>query len=316
MPVKRFSNFIFCKTISREVQMKSHVMKIALAAILCLSFVSFIACDQPRLFEAKETEQPTNQSPLKGSNGDPVISLSITGGFAGVNKLLVIDSNGFVSFTDFTAGNTRYTDFLTAAEYADLLAKFVAADFFHLNENYITDGAADLFVFEITFTQNDVSKRVVTDHLTSPESLQAIVEALDRIITEMVENNLQLILTADRDSFRSGETVKLTFTVTNLSDRTMTLNFNDGQVYDFYAIPASNASVRVPAREWNWAHGLAFTQATQTINLAAGQHAIHEIEWNGRDNSGQQLLGSVLVGADLVSVPGGSARLVPLQIEQ
>lgn len=295
--------------------MKSHVLKTSLSAILFLSFISLTACDQPRLFDAKESTQPNDQSPLKGSNGDPVINLNITGGIAGVNKLLVIDSNGFVSFTDFTAGNTRYTDFLTTAEYADLLAKFVAADFFHLNDSYMTDGAADLFIFDLTFTQNDVNKRVVTDHLTAPESLQAIVESLDRIIREMVENNLQLILTADRDSFKSGEAVKLTFDVTNLSDRTMTLNFSDGQVYDFYAIPASNAAVRAPAKEWNWAHGLAFTQATQTINLAVGQHAVYDIEWNGRDNAGQQLLGSVLVGADLVSVPGGSTRLLPLFIQ-
>jgi len=296
--------------------MKSHVLKVYLTAILFLSFASFIACDQPRLFDAKETTQSKDQSPLKGSNGDPVINLSITGGFAGVNKSLVIDSNGFVSFTDFVAGNTRYTDYLTATEYAGLLAKFVAADFFHLNDDYLTPNAADLFFYDLTFTQNGVNKRVVTDHLTAPESLQAIVEALDRIIREMVENNLQLILTADRDSFRSGETVKLTFAVTNLSDRTTTLNFSDGQVFDFYAIPASNAAARAPVREWNWAHGLAFTQATQTISLAAGQQAVYEIEWNGRANNGQQLLGSVLVGADLVSVPGGSARLLPLHIEQ
>jgi len=295
--------------------MKSNFLKVYLTAILFLSFASFIACDQPRLFDAKETAQPTNQSPLKGSNGDPVINLGITGGFAGVNKLLVIDSNGFVSFTDFTAGNTRYTDFLTAVEYADLIAKFVAADFFHLNDSYMTDGAADLFFYDLAFTQNGISKRVVTDHLTAPESLQAIVEALDRIIKEMVENNLQLILTADRDSFKSGETVKLTFAVTNLSDRTMTLNFSDGQVFDFYAIPASNAAARAPTREWNWAHGLAFTQATQTITFAAGQGFTQEIEWNGRANNGQQLLGSVLVGADLVSVPGGSSRLLPLHIQ-
>lgn len=272
------------------------------------------ACDQPRLFDAKETTHSQDASPLKGSNDDPVISMSITGGFAGVNKLLVIDSNGFVTFTDFTSGSARYTNYLTAAEYAEVIAKFVAADFFHLNDNYLTEGAADLFIYDLTFGQNGASKRVVTDHLTAPESLQAIVEALDRIIREMVENNLQLILTADRDSFRSGETVKLTLAVTNLSDREMTLNFNDGQVFDFYAIPAASAGLRAPTREWNWAHSLAFTQATQTITFAAGQGFTQEVEWNGRANNGQQLLGSVLVGADLVSVPGGSARLLPLLI--
>jgi hypothetical protein len=241
--------------------------------------------------------------------------MSITGGFAGVNKLLVIDSNGFVTFTDFTAGSARYTNYLTAAEYAEVVAKFVAADFFHLNDNYLTEGAADLFFYDLTFAQNGASKRVITDHLTAPRSLQEIVEALDRIIKAMVENNLQLTLTANRDSFRTGETVTLTFEVANLSDQTVTLYFSDGQMYDFYAIPTSSAAARAPAREWNWAHGLAFTQATQTITLAAGQGFTQEIEWNGRANNGQQLLGSVLVGADLVSVPGGSARLLPLHIQ-
>jgi hypothetical protein len=294
--------------------MNSLVLKITLAAIFCLSFFSFFACDQPRLFDAKTRTLGQDQSPLRGSNGDPVINLSITGGFAGVNKLLVIDSNGFVSFTDFTAGSTRYTDYLTATEYADLLAKFAAADYFHLSDSYMTPDAADLFWYDLTFTQNGVSKRVVTDHLTAPASLQEIIEALERIIRGMVENSPQLTLTADRESFKSGETVKLALTVANITDHALTLNFRDGQVFDFYVIAAENTGLRAPAREWNWAHGKAFTQSTQTISLAAGQKAVYEIEWNGRDNDGQQLLGSVLVAAELMSVPGGSTRLLPLLI--
>jgi hypothetical protein len=295
--------------------MKSQALKIMLSAIMFLSFVSFTACDQPRLFDAKETTQPANQSPLRGSNGDPVINLGITGGFAGVNKLLVIDSNGFVSFTDFSAGGEGYTDYLSAAEYAELLAKFAAADFFHLDDGYMTPNAADLFWYDLTFTQNGVSKRVMTDHLTAPESLQAIVEALERIIQKLVENNLQLTLAANQESFKIGETVKLTFTVKNLSDAPLTLYFNDGQVFDFYVVTPEIAGPRYGTGAWNWANGKSFTQALQTLIFAGAQTASYEIEWDGRDNNGRQLVGNVLVAAKLVSVPGGNTRLLPLYIQ-
>lgn len=291
---------------------KFHRLFYASAALIVMAGM-FIACDQPRLFDNKESARANNQSPLKGSNNDPVITMAISGGIAGVSKYLVIDSNGFVSYTDDRTG-TGYTDYLTAAEYADLIAKFVAADFFHLKDTYLTEGAADLFFYDITFRQNGVSHRVLTDHLTSPRSLQEIVEALERIINDVATNRLQLALKADRDSFKAGESVKLSLEVANLSNAAVTLNFADGQVYDFYAVTAGNASLRAPAREWNWAHNKVFTQATQTITFAAGQRATYEIEWSGRDNNGQQLLGAVLVAAELVSVPGGSTGLLPLQI--
>ena len=294
--------------------MKTPILKTAFA--LAVMMPLFIACDQPRLFESKATTDEKNQSPLKGSNGDAVITMSISGGIAGVNRLLTIDSNGFVSYVDFQYDGESFTDYLTASEYADLLAKFYAADFFHLNENYITEGAADLFFYDLTFKSNGASHRVVTDHLTSPESLQEIIEALDRIINDVSSNNLQLSLTASRDSFKIGETVKLTFGVSNLSGSPLTLNFSDGQTFDFFAASFASFNARAPHKVWNWAHDKFFTQALQFITLSAGERLSYEIEWDGRDNAGQVLLGDVLVGAQLVSVPGGSTRLLKLNIQQ
>lgn len=288
-------------------------LKIALLTIAAT--LLFIACDQPRIFETKNTPMDDN-SPLRGSNGDPVITMLITGGFAGVNRQLVIDSNGFVSFVDENPDGPRYTDYLTAAEYAEVQAKFLNSDFFHLRENYTEANVADAFYYDITFQSNGVSHRVVTDYLAAPSSLREIIDALNAIIDELTRHKLQLALTASNDTLQHGQTVKLTLTVKNLSAESLALHFRSGQIFDFYAFAQLSLALYPPTKVWNWAHDKAFTLALQDIILAEGEIRSYQIDWDGRNNAGQLLTGDFFIGAELVSVPGGDTRLMPLHIKE
>jgi len=295
--------------------MKPIVIKIfpfAAAAVLV------VACDQPRLFEAKPSAT-NNNSRLRGSNGDPVITMGVTGGIAGVNRQLVIDSNGFVSLVDRYPDGPSFTDYLTAAEYAELQAKFLAADFFHLDDQYTEADVADAFYYDITYRSNGVSHRVVTDYFAAPTSLREIVDALNAVTENLTTNRLQLTLSTSADTLQHGQTVKLALTAKNLSDVLLTLQFRDGQIYDFYAeqfLPGTSPASRAFTKVWDWSHDKAFTQALRAITLLPGETLSYEIDWDGRDNSGQLLTGLFYVRADLVSVPGGSTRLVPLHINE
>lgn len=288
---------------------------LTMAVVFLAPLLVVTACDQPRIFATKE-EAVDLASPLRGSNGDPVITMLVTGGIAGVNQQLVVDSNGFISFADGLLDSPRYTNYLTAAEYADLQAKFLNNDFFRLRESYTAADVADAFYYDLTFRSHGLSHRVVTDYLSAPSNLREIIDALNAIIDKLTRAGLQLTITSSTTTLRHGQTVKLSLAVKNLAAGPLTLHFRSGRIFDFFAAAQSSLAPYQPAKVWSWAHDKAFSLALEQITLAAGETRSYDVEWDGRDNAGQLLKGDFVVGAELASVPGGSTRLLPLRITE
>ena len=97
-------------------------------------------------------------------------------------------------------------------------------------------------------------------------------------------------------SFSSGETVTLVLRVENDSDRAASIDFDDGQIFDFEISNSSGAQV------WLWSDGMAFTTAAQSTQFAAGEVRNFSVDWEQVDNDGNDVpLGSYSVQAELTA---------------
>lgn len=78
----------------------------------------------------------------------------------------------------------------------------------------------------------------------------------------------------ESDSFIQGENIEFLLTVTNNSSDPLTLNFLDGQQYDFYI----NSSIDTEV--WRWSADKAFTQALTELVIQAGESIEISQVWN------------------------------------
>lgn len=105
------------------------------------------------------------------------------------------------------------------------------------------------------------------------------------VLTAMVyaqENPIQTGIRTDKERYRFGEPVQITFAAENRSQQPVTLNFRTGQHYDLW--------VTQNGREiWRWSAGRAFTQALTSFTLAPNERRTYEATWNQQDAQGRQV---------------------------
>jgi hypothetical protein len=103
-----------------------------------------------------------------------------------------------------------------------------------------------------------------------------------RPIAERVEGGLRLSLTLDKPSYRVGEPVTMTLTVTNGSKEPFQDNLRTSQVYDFL--------VRKAGKEvWRWSADQGFLQAITEFTLASGQAREYRETWDQVANQGNSV---------------------------
>lgn len=93
----------------------------------------------------------------------------------------------------------------------------------------------------------------------------------------------------EASTFSTGESITLQLRVENTGDSAATLNFDDGQAYDFTIRNSSDVEV------WTWSTDKSFTQATESTRFAAGEVRHYSVDWAQQDNND-------------VAVPAGSYR--------
>ncbi len=87
-------------------------------------------------------------------------------------------------------------------------------------------------------------------------------------------------LTVGKPQIKSGQPVRLMFSVVNTSSKPVTYNFSTGQRFDVTATNAAGVVV------WNWAANQRFSQNLASLPLPPGKSFIYRAVWNGRDLSG------------------------------
>lgn len=106
-------------------------------------------------------------------------------------------------------------------------------------------------------------------------------------------------ITTDKASYAPGQTVAITFTVTNPTKAAVNYNFPTGQKYDVTVLDTKGNML------WQWSRGQVFTQALSRVSLAPGQKLTFNTVWNGRDASGKPVPpGLYTINARLTSTSG------------
>lgn len=272
-------------------------------------------CNFPSIFSSENQEEKTNLDAAQPM----LLQVEITGGFAGVQQHLTVEVNGKAGYIDSFLPGAQWIDELSVEEVQALTDLFRNNGFFELGESqYVDTRVADAFQYAITFYESDVVRTVKTDNFGAPDNLKRIVEGLIQLIDRLTGTGLALELQLSQAEIVVGEPVDLTLLVTNTADRALTLHFSSGQIFDFFAKSEQQSGSAVSVRRdvfWNWAHNKAFTQALQEITLAPGESRAYQVAWDGVGNDGSARLGEVFIGADLVSVPGGSPACKALLIK-
>ncbi|HZK34759.1 MAG TPA: BsuPI-related putative proteinase inhibitor [Bacillota bacterium] len=81
----------------------------------------------------------------------------------------------------------------------------------------------------------------------------------------MIRSGLLLVLTLDKPSYKLSNSIKMSLVKMNLSGKSIILNYNNGQRYDF-SIAYSRGRVL-----WRWSDDKSFTQATGRVVIPPGQ---------------------------------------------
>lgn len=92
-------------------------------------------------------------------------------------------------------------------------------------------------------------------------------------------DKLKVELEVPRSEYRLGLQVPMTLSITNTSQQPVTLRFSSGRRYDF-VVSQGGAEI------WRWSHGMAFTQAITSMEIAPGRTVSYTGYWSQQDNDG------------------------------
>lgn len=286
-------------------------MKYLILPLFLLLAFSFSACDFPSILSGNES----SQKPRRNDIGENILDVSITGGIAGINDRVEVSASGRATYVSSFQSGATWTIQLSQDELNSLTNLMQDNHFFELDSQYVDPQVADAFFYKISFMYGNRSKSVLTDYFGAPDNLKRIVDGLNSLKTQITDNAPKLELSLSRSVIHSGEDVEMNLTVTNTRDATLTLEFSSGQIFDFFAKQIdviSGDSTLV----WNWAHDKAFTQVIWKMTLEPGQTKSFDVVWNGKSNAGSLVTGGFIMGARLVSIPGGSPPQKQLTIHE
>ncbi len=279
---------------------------------LVLALAAAIAgCDFPTLLSSEANDRQRENAP-----GAPMLfEVEITGGIAGVWQQLSVTSDGVATFSLHLRDGRQRRLHLSEEELTQWRRLFQQSQFFNLKDEYLSN-VVDAFYYSITFYDQARRKTVLTDGFAGPDGLRRIVNALMDLQQKVWHNGLDLQLQLSQARIRAGDSVQITLLVANTRAEPVKLHFRTGQIFDFYAIPADMREPKELSRVrlWNWAHDKIFTQVLWELTLQAGESRSFQVIWDGRGNDGRQLTGSMLIGAELRSVPGGRPQSQALEI--
>ena len=284
-------------------------------AVLALSGVmGSWGCELPAIFSQQDGTQ-TGEKVEAPAADNWVVYVRQTGGFAGVNYQLIIYENGIIRFLNAYPWQGYRQDRLQAGALSEIKKLFIKNGFFWLKDRYITEGAADVFYFLIMFRQENRTHAVYTDLLEVPENLKTIAQKLIYYMRSLQEQPLTYTLDVSRDTLTIGEALNLRFTVRSQSQEPVILYFPSTQRFDFYS-PEERFFWGFPVPKiWNWGFGRIFNPVTEEIVLHPGEMLTFDATWDGRDNSGNPVIGEAWVGAELLAFPGGGSALKRVVIQ-
>lgn len=125
--------------------------------------------------------------------------------------------------------------------------------------------------------------------LQIPEQIVAEAESVEfnavagNRVTKRVRG-IQYMLFTNKSTYERREDVVITLVKTNVSGRSITLNYRNAQRYDFVARSRSGRD-----EIWRWSRGRSFGHNRASVTLAPGRSQTYQVTWDQRNNRGQQV---------------------------
>ena len=96
------------------------------------------------------------------------------------------------------------------------------------------------------------------------------------------EGGILVKVETDKTVYKLGETVNITFTISNESNVFQKLTFNTAQTYDFVIFNIAKNDLGF----YRWSQGKMFAQVITEINLEPNEVKVFKEQWNQKSNSG------------------------------
>jgi hypothetical protein len=147
---------------------------------------------------------------------------------------------------------------------------------------------------QITDLEEDVAKMRATNYMlsTTVENLNLTVKHLvevvqNRSMSQGVSEGLVLQINV-ADSIKTGETVRVNFSLTNFGSKKVTLVFPSPKIFDFKVLDSSGKVV------YQWSQDKSFPAVIVEVVLEPGQAKTASLPWECRLPPGEYLLVGVV----------------------
>ncbi|NOY58849.1 MAG: hypothetical protein GXO75_07930 [Calditrichaeota bacterium] len=274
--------------------------------LIFISSAIFISCDTINIFDSNSNHDKNIFQP---TDDQEFLTVNISGGFAGVKESIHIFADGQAIL------KTQYAEkrtLLSQKEINNIAAAFIANHFFTLKPKYIK-GVMDAFFYDIYFTDGQRENRVRTDAFNSPANLGILIEEIQQIKERILNDGIKFELTLDKTQLAENDSVQITLTMSNTTDRPIELTFSSSQLFDIivYDKPGSNQRNIV----WNWAHNLGFLMVITKHTLASDEPLSETLVWRGQDNEGKRVHGTFYITGKFMSPRGGETQAVQIKVD-
>ena len=274
--------------------------------LILISSAIFVSCDTINIFDSNSNHDKNIFQP---TDDQEFLTVNISGGFAGVKESIHIFADGQAIL------KTRYTEkraLFSQKETNDIAAAFIANHFFTLNSEYIKR-VMDAFFYDIYFTDGQRKNRVQTDAFDVPANLAVIIEEIQQIKERILNDGIKFELMLDKTQLAENDSVEITLTTTNTTNKPIELTFPSSQLFDIVVYDNLRADQRKIV--WNWAHNLGFLMVITKHTLMPDEPLSETLLWRGQDNDGKRVHGTFYVTGKFMSSRGGETRAVRIQVD-
>jgi hypothetical protein len=282
--------------------------KIKKGIYVLLTLSLLLGCDSVRIFGPESTLVADE----KFLDYKEIIIVRISDGGKNVEQELRIFPDGRTILTS-NQRNAETNIELSNSQINDLKNTFETNNFEKLDSAYFGSEALDFNQYQVFYQSEQTGKTVVTDLFDVPQNLQNIINKINSVINSILYNGLEFYLSVNKTVVKENESIDLSFTVENATNKNIQLEFPSKQMYDITASfsPSQNPENIV----WKWSANKMFAQVVNYSILEAGKSRTFTVTWDCRDDSGVRLEGTFYLTGELVSMPGGKSEAVQASIE-
>jgi hypothetical protein len=284
-----------------------------LAAALVLT-----ACGSDAVY-SPEDKLLVDPAAVNGADERRLLVVEIRGGSPDVHQILKVDHDGCAELADNLRPGLRRVGFIELSRIDSLRLLLTADDSSDIDFGSEATGGTGhgdetATVYTLFFDGDTSTRSLRSDTFKLTDDSREAITGIDALFEQVVRNTPTVELVLSATSVTAGTAVKMKLLIRNDRQKTLRVNFDTGQLFEFSVWSESDPGV--PGDElWRWGRQHLFNQIQTDGELAPGESLSYTVSWDGRDSSGSRRLGPFIVRAEFAGRPGGSPEQQVLSIK-